>query len=120
MFIDHFAEKAEPLVQLTQKDIPFQFSTDEAQSQQWLKEAVVNCPAIRPLNYKNGAAIVLSVDSSNISIGYVLMQLDELEPYTRYVNCFGSITLTPRRLFSSLVYLHTVNLNYCETYRSPQ
>lgn len=96
IFIDWFAEKAEPLVRLTRKDIPFQFGEEEARSQAILKDALASSPAIRPLNYSNNAPIVLSVDSCNIAIGYILMQLNIDDPSIRYVNRFGSITLNER------------------------
>ncbi|GAW09022.1 hypothetical protein LENED_011146 [Lentinula edodes] len=96
IFIDRFAEKAEPLVCLTCKDIPFQFGKEEAHSQAILKDALALSPAICPLNYSNNAPIVLSVDSCNIAIGYILMQLNIDDPSIRYVNRFGSITLNER------------------------
>lgn len=80
IFINNFAEIAEPLVQLTHKDIPFQFGELKSRAQSLLKRAVVDSPAIRRLDYNNGAAIILAVDSCNICIGYVLMQLDISDP----------------------------------------
>ncbi|KIK53945.1 hypothetical protein GYMLUDRAFT_249979 [Collybiopsis luxurians FD-317 M1] len=95
MFIENFSGIAKPLVHLARKDIPFQFGSEEAHAQQVLKNAVATSSAIQPLNYGNGAVIILAVDTCNICIGFVLMQLDERNPVIRYINWFGSITLTP-------------------------
>lgn len=73
-FIDCFAEFAEPLVQLTQKDIPFQFRELRVHTQQRLKDAVLASGAIRSLIYVHGVPIILVVDTSNICIGFILMQ----------------------------------------------
>lgn len=110
IFINCFAEKAEPLVYLTCKDIPFQFGTEEEHAQKLLKEALVASPAICPLNYSNNAPIVLSVDSCNIPIGYILMQLSSQYPAIQYVNQFGSIMLNNREAHYSQAKLERYGL----------
>ena len=61
-----------------------------------LKDALLKSPALRPLNYKSDAPIILSVDTSQIAIGYLLAQCDLENPRLRYYAKFGSITLNDR------------------------
>ncbi|CAA7260565.1 unnamed protein product [Cyclocybe aegerita] len=59
-----------------------------------LKHAVTMCPAIRPIDYTSNLEVILSVDSSVITIGYILAQLDDKG--RRRPARFGSMTLNER------------------------
>ena len=96
IFIKDFAKLAHHLVKLTRKDAPFEWGPEQDRAQDDLKTALLNSPALRPLNYKSPAPIILSVDTSNIAVGYILAQCDADNPRKRYVNRFGSITLNDR------------------------
>src|SRR5271168_2283367 len=61
-----------------------------------LKEAVLSSPGLRPVDYKSSSPIILSVDTSNIAVGYILSQCDPDNPKLRYHARFRSITLNDR------------------------
>ena len=93
IFIRNFSHRANALIKLTRKDVPFEFGIDQVNTMEDLKHAVVNSPALRPIDYHSIAPVVLAVDTSNIAIGYFLCQCDSTDPKVRYYNRFGSITL---------------------------
>ena len=96
MFIKNFAHRAHPLVSLTRKDAPWEFGQPQLNAMEDLKQALVQSPALRPLNYDSDAPIILSVDTSHIAVGYLLSQCDPEDPRRRYYAKFGSITLNER------------------------
>ena len=96
IFIKDYAKLASPLVALTRKDIPFEFAVDQLEAMQLLKTALINSPALRPIDYESEAPVILAVDTSYIAVGYILGQDDLTRPKVRYVNRFGSITLNDR------------------------
>ena len=58
---------------------------------QTLKDAVVNSPALRPIDYESEEAVILAVDSSIIGFGYVLYQEGTVNGRrVRFVSRFGS------------------------------
>ena len=95
-FILGFAKIAHPLSRLTKKDVPFEWGTAQMDAQKALKAAVLNCPAIRAIDYKSSAPVILAVDTSNIAVGFFLAQCDAQRPNVRYYNRFCSITLNER------------------------
>lgn len=94
IFIKGFSSIARPLVNLTKKKQDFTWGEDQESAMKELKEAVVHSPALRPLDYSCGREIILAVDSSNIAVGYVLLQVGE--DGKRYPNRFGSISWNER------------------------
>jgi hypothetical protein len=68
IFIRNFTTIARPLVVLTKKDVEFKFLADEQESMDLLKEAVVQSPALRPIDYTSDRTIVLAVDSCPIQV----------------------------------------------------
>ena len=58
---------------------------------QCLKDAVINSLALGHIDYECGREIVLAIDTSNIAVGYILMQLGE--DGKRYPSCFGSLSV---------------------------
>ena len=96
IFIRNFAHRAHHLVKLTRKDIPFEWGLQQLLAQEDLKHAVLTSPALRPLDYKSEAPVILAVDTSYIAVGFHLCQCDSLKPRIRYYNRFGSITLNER------------------------
>jgi transposase InsO family protein len=91
IFIKDFSRIARPLIKLTKKDEPFEFGPEQQEAMQRLKDAVINSPALRRIDYECGREIILAVDTSNIAVGYILMQLGE--DGKRYPSRFGSLTL---------------------------
>jgi hypothetical protein len=96
MFIRNFAHRAHHLVKLTRKDAPFEYGEHQISAQEDLKEALLTSPALRPIDYLSGAAVILSVDTSYIAVGYILGQCDPSKTKIRYFARFGSITLNDR------------------------
>jgi hypothetical protein len=93
IFIKGFAQRAHHLVKLTQKDAEFEWGPDQEQAQADLIKAILESPALRPLDYKSPSPVILAVDTSYIAVGYFLVQCNEENPRVRFYNWFGSITL---------------------------
>ena len=101
MFIRNFAKRANSLVHLTRKDVPFEFGPEQLAAQKDLKEALLASPALRPLSYTSDSPVILAVDSSAIAVGFYLCQEDPANPKRRYFARFGSIPFNDReRRFS--------------------
>jgi hypothetical protein len=96
MFIRNFAHHANPLTILTRKQQPFIFRPEQISSQEDLKQALLNSPALRPIDYKSDAPVILGVDTSHIAVGFLLGQCDPQDPRKRHYARFGSITLNDR------------------------
>jgi hypothetical protein len=96
MFIRNFASRAHHLIKLTRKEAVFEFGEDQLAAMDDLKNALVNSPALRPIDYTSGASVILSVDTSYIAVGFLLAQCDVDNPRLRYYAKFGSITLNER------------------------
>jgi len=93
MFIKNFTHHAHHLIKLTRKGQPFEFGPEQIVAQEDLKNALLNSPALRPIDYTNGALVILAVDTSYITVGYILSQCDPRNPKVRYHAQFESITL---------------------------
>jgi hypothetical protein len=96
MFIRNFAHRAHHLVKLTRKDAPFEYGPEQVAAQEDLKQALLNSPALRPIDYTSDMAVILSVDTSYIAVGYILGQYDADNTKQRHFARFGSITLNDR------------------------
>jgi len=96
MFIKNFAHRAHHLIRLTWKGTEWVFGQDQLDAMEDLKDALINSNALRPIDYTSEAAVILSVDTSYIAIGYLLAQSDVNDPKIRYYAKFGSITLNER------------------------
>ena len=96
MFIKNFAHRAHHLVKLTRKGMEWEFGKSQLDAMDDLKDALINSSALRPIDYTIDSAVILSVDTSNIAIGYLLSQCDPINPKLRYYAKFGSITLNER------------------------
>ncbi|OBZ70364.1 hypothetical protein A0H81_09645 [Grifola frondosa] len=69
IFIRNFAQRAHPLVYLTRKDIPFEFGPRQIQAQEDLKQALLESPALRAIDYTSDSPVILAVDTSYIAVG---------------------------------------------------
>jgi RNase H-like domain found in reverse transcriptase len=94
IFIKDFALIARPLVNLTRKDVPFEFGEEEEESMERLRTAIITSPALRPIDYTSDRPIILAVNSCPIAVGFILSQIGS--DGKRYPNCFGSITFNER------------------------
>jgi len=94
IWIKDFATLARPLVHLTKVHVPFSWGPDEQSAMDQLKLAIINSPAIRPIDYQSHNEVILAVDSSQIAVGYILSQIDDDK--RRRPSRFGSITWNER------------------------
>jgi hypothetical protein len=92
IFIHDFSRIARPLINLTKKDVPFIFGAEQHEAMQILKDAVLSSPALKCLDYASECEVMLAVDTSNITIGFILLQVGE--DGKRYQSRFRSIVLT--------------------------
>ena len=61
-----------------------------------LKGALLQSPALKPLDYKSESPVILAVDTSYITVGYFLCQCSKEDVKRRNYNRFSSITLNER------------------------
>jgi hypothetical protein len=94
IFMKDFALHARPLVRLTKKEVEFMFGEDEKYSMEMLKKILIECPAIRQIDYGSGRLVILSMDSSYVAAGFILLQV--AEDGKEYPSRFGSITWNER------------------------
>jgi len=92
IFIHDFSRIARPLINLMKKDAPFVFGAEQCEAMQILKDAVLSSPALKRLDYASEHEVILVVDTSNITIGFILLQVGE--DGKCYPSRFGSIVLT--------------------------
>ena len=90
IFVKNFAMHARPLVQLTKKNIDFEFGEDQLLAMEKLKYLVENCSAIKAIDYSSGNEVVLAVDSSWMAVGFILSQ--QGDDGKRYPSRYGLIT----------------------------
>jgi hypothetical protein len=81
---------SKPLVQLTRKNVDFEFGEEQLLAMEKLKYFVKNCSAIRAIDYESKNEVVLAVDSSWMAVGFILSQ--QGDDGKRYPSRFGSIT----------------------------
>jgi hypothetical protein len=62
-------------------------------AQEDLKQALLESPVLRPIDYASDSPVILAVDTSTIAVGFYLCQADDENPRKRYFTRFGSITL---------------------------
>ena len=96
VFIKDFAKLSRPLNDLLKANVPFEWGPAQEKSMEDLKDALINCPAIRPLNYTSDAPVILGVDTSWKAVGFWICQEDPENKKKRYFARFGSITLNDR------------------------
>ena len=61
-----------------------------------LKTALLSSPALRPIDYASNSPVILGVDTSLITVGYLLCQCDADNPRIRCYARFGLIILNDR------------------------
>jgi hypothetical protein len=94
IFIKNYTLVARPLIQLTRKDAPFEIGPPQLESMRKLKAAILESPALRPIDYESDRPVILAVDSCANGVGYILFQVGENGK--RYPSRFGSITFNDR------------------------
>jgi len=76
MFIQNFAHRAHHLSKLTRKEAPFEYGPKQIAAQEDLKVALLDSPTLHPIDYTIGTPVILAVDTSYITIGFILSQCD--------------------------------------------
>ncbi len=93
IYVRNYSLLARPLVNLTRKGVEFFWGPDQEAAQEALKQEIINSPALRPIDYKSDAPVILAVDTSAQAVGYAIFQEDPANPKRRYPSRFGSIPL---------------------------
>jgi hypothetical protein len=96
IFIKNFAKKAFPLNMLTRTGVAFVFGPEQQKAMEELKDALLNSPALQPIDYESLAPVILAVDTSIFAIGFYLAQCNPENLKRRFFNRFCSITLNDR------------------------
>ena len=77
IFIRDFAAISWPLVNLTRKGVPFEWGDAQHDAMACLKGEIIRSPALQWLDYASGWEVVLAVDTSLITVGFILSQEGE-------------------------------------------
>ena len=93
IFIPNFTKQANALINLTHKDIPFEFGPTQIAAQADLKEVLLNSQVLQPIDYNLDAPVILAVNTSHIAVGFYLCQADIHMPKKCYYTHFGSLPL---------------------------
>jgi hypothetical protein len=92
IFIRNFSKIAHPLINLTHKNVAFEWGEEQQVAMQTLKDTILESPALRTIDYECRREVILAVDTSNITVGYILLQVRKDGKH--YPSHFGSISLT--------------------------
>jgi len=77
IWIKNYSELARPLTELIRKETDLVWTDRCQESFDTLKQRVSTSPALRPIDYRSGLPIILSVDTSYIATGFILAQIDD-------------------------------------------
>ena len=75
---------------LTRAGVEFEFGEEQETAMEDLKEALLNSPTLKPINYQSPTPVILAVDISIYAISFHLAQCDIDNPKQRFFNRFGS------------------------------
>ena len=89
IFIPNFTKQANALINLTHKDIPFEFGPTQIAAQADLKEVLLNSQVLQPIDYNLDAPVILAVNTSHIAVGFYLCQADIHMPKKCYYTHLG-------------------------------
>ena len=77
IWIKNYSATARPLVDLTHKDAEFIWTPEHNRAMEDLKSAIINSPALIPIDYSTTRPSFLSIDSSWRAVGWILSQQGE-------------------------------------------
>jgi hypothetical protein len=77
IWIRDYSRRARPIVKLTRKDAPLDWLHEQQEAFDDLKKCITEAPVLKPIDYKCGRMIILSVDTSYIAVGFILSQVGE-------------------------------------------
>ncbi|KIK13953.1 hypothetical protein PISMIDRAFT_17632 [Pisolithus microcarpus 441] len=91
IWIANYSQLARPLVNLYRKNAPFKWGEPQQEAFDTLKLAVLTVPALHPIDYSSDSPVILSVDTSNVAIGFILSQYNS-EGH-KHPACYGSLPI---------------------------
>ena len=94
IWIRNYSAIARPLVDLTRKNTEFIWQEQHDHAMQELKDAIINSPALIPIDYSSARPVFLAIDSSWRAVGWILSQ--ECEDGQCRPSRFGSIAWNNR------------------------
>jgi hypothetical protein len=77
IFIQNFSTIAQLLIKLTKKRVEFWFGEEERAIMNELKDLAKNSPYIHTIDYSSTNEVILGIDTSKITVGYILLQLED-------------------------------------------
>jgi transposase InsO family protein len=77
IWIPGYSELARPITELWRQNFDFIWDERRKNAFETLKRLVASAPALRSIDYSSDLPIILSVDSSFMSVGIILSQIDE-------------------------------------------
>jgi hypothetical protein len=92
IFIHNFSKIVCPLINLTCKNVTFEWGEEQQVAMQTLKDVILESPTLHAIDYECRHEVILAVDTSNITVGYILLQVGK--DGKCYPSCFGSISPT--------------------------
>lgn len=94
IWIKDYSLHARPLTELVRKGVPFEWNERRQEAMDTLKDAIINSPALIPIDYSSLRSVILAVDTSVIAIGYIIYQ-EDIQEKRRPVR-FGSLPINER------------------------
>jgi len=76
IWIPNYSQLIRPLTELTRKGTEFIWTDRHQEAFDTMKKIITSPPVLKPIDYTSDNPIVLSVDSSQIAVGFILSQLD--------------------------------------------
>ncbi|KAG5354146.1 hypothetical protein C0989_007510 [Termitomyces sp. Mn162] len=74
IFVKYYAKVAAPINKLTQIHTPFVWGEQQQSAMAQLKNLLAASAPLKPLDYESGEAVVLSVDTSWMAVGFGIFQ----------------------------------------------
>jgi hypothetical protein len=77
IWIPNYSQLIRPLTELTRKGAEFIWTERQQEAFDTMKKIITSPQVLRPIDYSSDKPVVLSVDTSNIAVGFILSQLDD-------------------------------------------
>src|SRR5713226_9072506 len=88
IFIKNYLMHVHVLTQLMHKNHPFVFGPEQLEVQEDLKVAIMTSPTLCPIDYHLEAPVILTINTSYITVGFILSQCNPKDGNKHYyVHC---------------------------------
>ena len=94
IWIKNYSTRARPLTELIRHNVEFKWDERRQAAFEDLKDAITSPPVLQPIDYRSDRPIVLSVDTSQTAVGFILSQRDEQGK--KHPARYGSIPMNER------------------------